>query len=452
MTATAARFVKTVTLPNGLPAHQCRLANGLEAWIVENHAAPVFAYQTWFRVGSRDEKLDPRLGRTGLAHLFEHMMFRGTKRYPDGAFDAILAESGAHNQNATTWLDRTNYYESLPRDRLERVMELEADRMANLELHQALLDTERDAVLGELRMGLDDPDTVAYDRLYETAFTTHPYRFSTMGTEAEIRSFTREEAAYFYRTWYSANNVVILIVGDVDPAAAVALIERHYGGFAPQEIPRLPAPAEPPQAAERRVELRHPQLQQPKLLIGYHAPGVRHPDQPALHVLRALLSLGESALLEREWVNAGLAVEVTGHVDQFRDPGLFVLGAEVQEGHAPEELLRRLDLVLSAEPLATPDSPTLAAGVERARNQLLLETYGQWEDTGSLASFMGEYLISAGDPLYGFALVAALDGVTAADVARVREMYLTPRNRSVVLAHAPEELAHAPEELASEDA
>src|SRR5690606_6467320 len=135
-----------------------------------------FTYQTWFQVGSKHEKLDPKIRATGLAHLFEHMMFRGTSTRGDGEFDRILTRSGLYDGNATTWLDRTNYYQSLPKDQLELVMTLEADRMRNLVIDQATLDTERDAVLGELAMCLDDPDTVAYEKLFEQAFTVHPYR------------------------------------------------------------------------------------------------------------------------------------------------------------------------------------------------------------------------------------------------------------------------------------
>jgi zinc protease len=427
-----AKPVNTVTLPNGLPGHQHRLANGLDVWIIENHSAPVFTYQTWFRVGSRDEKLDPDLQRTGLAHLFEHMMFRGTSSHPDGDFDRILAERGANDQNATTWLDRTNYYESLPVNALEQVMELEADRMANLALDQKLLDTERDAVLGELRMGLDDPDTVAHEKLYELAYDVHPYRFSTMGTEEEIRSFTPEDARTFYRRYYAPNNAVLLIAGDVDPAGTLRLVQKHYGGIQAQALPVLRAPVEPLQTSEKRAEITHPQLMQARLLIGYHIPETRHPDHAPLLVARSLLSLGDGALLEQAWVNAGLAVEVSGSVNQFREPGLFLLSAELQEGHAPEELIDSLERELSGFK-ASPDSRQ----IERARNLLLLEIYSQWEDNSSLAAYMGEFISAAGDPMYAFELAKALEQVTASDVVRVLDRHLAPGNRTLLVARPP---------------
>jgi zinc protease len=422
--------VRNASLPNGLPVTQYKLSNGLQLYVVENHSSPVFTFQTWFDVGSAQEKLDPRLQRTGLAHLFEHMMFRGTLNHGDGEFDRILTINGVDDENATTWLDRTNYYESLPSDRLELVMQLESDRMANLVVDQNLLDTERGAVLGEYRMGLDDPDSVAYDKLYGTAFIKHPYHYTTIGTEQEINSFTASEAQYFYRTYYAPNNAVILIAGDIKPSDAVTLAAQYYGSLPSQPIPTAQAPAEPAQTIERTVEFTHAQLVEPKLLLGYHTPEARHPDQAALMVAESLLAEGEGALLRDTWVNAGLASTLYGSVNQLKDPGLFILGADLQESHTPLELLGALDRVLgqAAQSVTAPQ-------LDRAKNQLLLSMYRQWENNGDLTSFMGEFIASAGDPLYAFDLASAVDHVTVADVQRVIGKYLTAANRTVVIGH-----------------
>ena len=169
-------------------------------------------------------------------------MFRGTPRHPDGQFDEILTRNGVQDENATTWLDRTNYYQSLPTSKLELVLQLESDRMANLKIEQGLLETEKSAVLGEYRMGLDDPTMMAYEHLYATAFEIHPYRYTTIGTEAEISGFSVETANYFYRKYYSPNNATLILSGDVDPETASALVEKYYGGYASQEIDRVTAP------------------------------------------------------------------------------------------------------------------------------------------------------------------------------------------------------------------
>lgn len=426
-------MIRSVRLPNGLPCVQYRLENGLNLYVVENRAAPVFHIQTWFGVGSRDEKLDPRLRRTGLAHLFEHMMFRGTKRHADGEFDEILTRNGARDENATTWLDRTNYYQSLPSSKLELVLELESDRMANLALDHDLLETEKGAVLGEYRMGKDDPSMVAYERLYETAFTAHPYRCTTIGTEEEIQGFTVEEAEYFYRKYYAPDNATILIVGAVDPAEAARLVAKHYGAYAPQAVAKAPAPREPEQVALRRTEFTHAQLTEPKLLVAHHAPEARHPDQPALWVLDSVLTTGMGALLQEAWIDAGITVSADGGLDQFQDPGLHVLSADLQPDRDPEEALAALDRVLAGL-----GGPGFADEVERARNQLLLAMLRGMSDNEGIASFMGEYILSAGDPLFAFEQLAAVENVTAEQVLRAARQYFDPARRTVVIGRPSE--------------
>jgi zinc protease len=425
--------VRQIRLPNGLPLTQYRLANGLTLYVIENSQAPVFHLQTWFNVGSRDEKLDSRLDCTGLAHLFEHMMFRGTPRYPDGEFDEILARNGAQDQNATTWLDRTNYFASLPSSRLDLLLELEADRMVNLAIDKELLDTEREAVLGEYRMGLDDPATVAYEHLYAQAFTAHPYRYTTIGTEAEIQGFGVDDANYFYRKFYSPNNATLMVAGAVRPDETLRLVEKHYGAFKPQKVEKLRAPIEPPQTSERRFEFTHTQLTEPKLLIGYHTPEVRHADQAALWVLDSVLTTGWGSKLQEAWVDTGLTVGVGGSLDQFQDPGLQTLMADLQPGKSPEQVLAALDRVLQGL-----DSPSLANDVERARNQLLLAIYPSWSRNEGLLTFMGEFISAAGDPLYAFEQIEAVERVTSEDVLRVARKYLISSNRTVVVGRGQE--------------
>ncbi len=426
------------TLPNGLPLTQGLLPNGLGFIIIENHSAPVFHIQTWFKVGSRDEKLDPRLGRTGLAHLFEHMMFRGTATRPDGQFDKILTRNGVRGENATTWFDRTNYYQSMPSSKLDLVLELEADRMEHLALDAKLLDTEREAVLGEYRMGLDDPQAVAYDNLYSNAFKVHPYRCPVIGTEDEIQGFTVADAEYFYRKYYSPSHATVLIVGDVDPREVERLLLKHYKNYTAQDVQLVASPTEPMQTSERRVEFEHAQLSAPKLIAGWKVPGIRHSDQAALHVLVALLTLGRGSRLERAWVDARLMVDANGSVDQFRDPGLLTLGGDVQEGRTAQEALIALDHEIAA--ILSTDEAALEVEVERARNQWLLSVYQSWSDNEGLAAYLGEYLASADDLMLGFERASQIERIRAAQVRDVAQRYLLPANRTVVVGRpAPEE-------------
>ena len=430
MTTMTTSTVTTTTLPNGLPMHSGKLPNGLQIYIVENHNAPVFTFQTWFRVGSKDEKTDPKLNATGLAHFFEHMMFRGTKNTPDGEFDRILTRNGVSNENATTWLDRTNYFESMPSKHLELVMQLESDRMANIVIDQKLLDTERGAVLGEYAMGKDDPGNVASELLFETAYTLHPYRYSVIGTEQEIKRFSKEEAEYFYRTYYAPNNATILIVGDVDPVHAMSLITKYYGTCRPQPLGHQRPPVEPAQTAMRSVSFEHAQHEQPKILIAYHVPEATHQDMPTLMILQSMLTSGEGSILSSKWVNAGLSVNVSGELVMLKDPGLFTISAEVRKGHAPDELLTAMD----SELLRIADAANDISGeVMRARNQFLLSVYKSWDGNESLAGFMGEYIITAGTPLYAFYFVSTAEKITPDAVKAAAAKYLVQSNRTVVI-------------------
>jgi zinc protease len=414
-----------------------RLSNGLRLLCLPNASSPVVTYQTWFEVGARDEKLDPRLQATGLAHLFEHMMFRGTKTLGDGEFDKTLALNGVYGENATTWLDRTNYYESVPAEKLELVMRLEADRMVNLVIDETVLDTEREVVLGEYRMGLDDPDSVAFDHLFDAAYTQHPYKFTTIGTEEEIKRFSKSDADYFYGRFYAPNNAYVIVAGDVDPTRVFELAEKCYGGYPAQQIQRVPAPREPVQTAARKRQFTHAQLADPKVVLGYHAPEVTHADHAALWVAHAHLSQGEGSALQAAWVDSGIAASQGGFLGQFRDPGLFVLSADLQGGREPEELLEALDRVIAAG-IRSEDE------LERARNQLLLETLGQADENSALASYLGEFVASAGDPMFGLELLERVKQVKPDDARSAMARYLRPENRTAVIGLPADEAEKEP--------
>jgi zinc protease len=438
--------LRQLDLPNGLPLTQFALSNGLQLYVVENRAAPVFTYETWFKVGSKDEKLDPALKATGLAHLFEHMMFRGTKKFPDGQFDEVLARSGVDDENATTWLDRTNYYQSLPNNKLELVIELESDRMVNLALDEKLLETEKGAVLGEYRMGLDDPDMVSYDKLYEAAYQVHPYRYTTIGTEEEIKSFTVEMANYFYRKYYAPNNATIIVVGDVDPAQVYELVEKHYDSIASHPIEFQEAPAEPEQKETRFSEFHHPQLSQVRVLFGYSTVPVSHLDFAPLWLILSAMTYGQGAILEEEWVNSGVAISCYGDLNQFRDPGLFILMADLQSDHESEEGIQKLETILNQVFSKLGTSEFAQEVIERARNQLLLSIYQQCEDNASLASLMGEFISSVGDPTFAFELLKRVERTSVEDLMRVAKQYFQPHLCTRVVGHPQEETEESKEE------
>ncbi len=423
------QLVKELTLANGLPLKWVKFPNGLNLMVVENRDDPSFVYQTWFRVGALAEKMDERLKRTGLAHLFEHMMFRGTQRFPDGVFDRMLTRTGGHN-NATTWNDRTNYYEVMSRGNLEQVMDLEADRFQNLVVDHKLLETEKGAVLGEYRMGRDNPDVVAYDHLYSTAFQVHPYRCTVIGSEEDIQSFSVEDANYFYSKYYHPEGTTLLICGDVDTAETIALAEKYYAGIKKGGVPKKVAPpVEPPQSTERRAEFQHGQITEPKALVSFHTPGVNHPDMPALLLLASLLSNGRGSRLHYEWINKKTWVNsVSAHVDQFEYPGLFTIDFELNPDNDVETVLEDSDRLLH--------QPFTELELERGRNQLLLDVYQGWEDQAEVCSFLGEYLVSAGDPLYGFEMLEKIRQLKLTDIHKVVGTYFSKQTRTIVIGRA----------------
>src|SRR6185312_3457833 len=218
------------------------LGNGLRLLLLEDHAAPVACLQTWFGVGSRHEKP----GKTGLAHLFEHLMFGETEEMAHGAFDRMLEEAGAET-NAATFLDWTYYHANLPKDALPLAMKLEANRVARLVLRDPQVSSEKEVVANERRQRVDDDvDGAVSELLYQEAFRTHGYGWPTIGWMADIQGFTTEDCVAFYKTYYAPNNASLIVVGDVAPRDVLALVQEHYGALPPSTIPVEDVHPEPP--------------------------------------------------------------------------------------------------------------------------------------------------------------------------------------------------------------
>ena len=429
LSAQAAEKVRTAKLPNGLTVHEYKLKNGLQILLVPDRAAPVFSIQSWFRVGSASEKLDPKLKRTGLAHFFEHMMFRGTKKHKDGEFDHIISAAGAVGNNATTWYDRTNYFESLPKEQLDLILGLESDRMVNLVLNKKLFDTERGAVIGELKMGKDKPGRVANDYLWDLALDVHPYKYTVIGTEEELMSFTVEDGQYFYKTYYSPNNATLIILGDIEIKNALSLIEKHYGDIPAQKIPDRITPKEPEQKEARRKEATHPLATSELFLLGFKSPELSNKDFAAIEAIAAVLGYGESSPLEQSLVAKGFASRVGIYPYKLKDPGLFIINVDVAPGKSASEV----------EKIVNEAVANIRAGkiteqdLERGRNQYLLAQYSELKNLSNIGDFMGESLMSSNNYLRSFEVLEELKRLTVDDLKRVATKYLTPQRSSVVI-------------------
>ena len=323
---------------NGETVNEFKFQNGLKVLLVSRHQAPVLTYQVWFDVGSLNEKMDQKLNRTGLAHLFEHMMFRGTKKYPDGKFDELTSRLGSDKQNATTYYYRTNYFESVPAYQLEKIMELESDRMANLILDGELLEKEKGAVVGEFRRAMDNPNRLAWDELMRLVYTESPFRFTVLGTEEEIKGFSLEDAQYFYKTFYAPNNCTIIVVGDTKEENLLPMVDKYYGSMKPQEIPKLTLKDEAPQTKERKWEGKHAQATSEILLMAYRIPPVTDPEIIPLSLISSHLSNGMESRLRKALVDTGIAVGASAGISNR--PDLFEVSVSLSEKHSAEEAIR----------------------------------------------------------------------------------------------------------------
>jgi zinc protease len=277
------------------------LDNGMQVVVVSNHRAPVVTHMVWYRAGAMDQAP----GRTGAAHLLEHLMFKGTEANPDGVFSQIVARNGGR-ENAFTSQDFTGYFQSVAADRLALMMELEADRMTNLAMSQEDIDTEREVVREERRSRTDnEPSSRLNEQATAAFFLNHPYGNPVIGWDHEIQALTRDDMMEFYRSWYAPNNAILVVVGDVTVDQVRPLAEKYYGRIPARDLPARIEWREPPTAAAQRITLSDPQVRQPIWSRQYHAPGyvygAREHAYP-LEVLADILGGGTTSRIYRSLV------------------------------------------------------------------------------------------------------------------------------------------------------
>jgi len=410
----------------GLHARMFRLGNGLKVILVRDPSAPVFAYQTWFAVGSRHE----REGITGIAHLFEHLMFNQTEHHPPGELDRLIETAGG-DTNAATWVDWTYYRDNLPKAELQLAVELEADRMAHLTLGDEQVESEREVVANERRFRVeDDVDGFLNEELYKAAFTTHPYHWPTIGWMRDIEAISIDDCRQFYRTYYAPNNATVVLVGDVDEDEALKVIEASYGKIPSSQIPTDVAPAEPEQTSERRLSWPKP-VTADKLRLGYKAPAIGHPDYAVLEVASEILFGGASSRLYRRLVvETEFAASTHASTAPFRDPGLYEIAVSMQRGHVAAEAEKIVDEELDKlgrQPLEPHELDT-------AKTRLLTHFWRELRPQAGKAEALGHYETTVGDYRKLFAVADGYRRVTAADIERVVKAYLRTERRTVAVA------------------
>ncbi len=402
------------------------LDNGLRLLHVPDHAAPIVSYQTWFDVGSRCEQP----GRTGMAHLFEHLMFNQTANLAPGELDRMI-ESVGGDTNAATWVDWTYYRCSVPARELELAVRVEADRMQNLTLDDEQLEAEREVVINERLMRVDDDvDGFLDEQLMKLAFETHPYHWPTIGWMEDIRAIAKPDVHAFYRTYYAPNNATVVVVGDAHEDGLLDLMARYYGDIAAAEIPTRTAPPEPAQTSERRVSFGKP-VSSARVLLGYKAPAQSDPDWAAMELLGALLTGSPSARLEHTLVvEREAATSVDGYVLPFRDPSLFELSIAATREFSATEVLAIVDDELARmrdERVADRELAKVKSGVET-------EFWTPLATCDGKAEALGHYQTALGDYRALFDMADAVHAVTTDDIARVAARYLDPSQRTVVIA------------------
>jgi zinc protease len=408
----------------GDAVHRWRLGNGLTVLVLVDSSAPVATYHTWFKVGSRHE----RQGKTGLAHLFEHLMFNETENLRAGSFDRKLEESGAET-NAATWVDWTYYYESLPADRIKLAIRLEAERMSRLVLRSPQVESEKEVVANERRYRVDDDvEGAANELLYKVAFEKHPYGWPTIGWMEDIQGFTPEDCVAFYKTYYAPNNATLVVVGDVRERDVLVAIRNAYGGVAAQPIPPEDITPEPHQLARREVEIRKPTATE-KLLLAFKGPGLGDADHATLSVLSEVLFAGRVSRLYRSLVvTRELATDVRGSVSAFRDPGLFECWATARGNHTTREIQAVMEEEFERAKVDVVSEEELA----RAKARLELGLLQQLETIPGKAEQIGFYETVLNDPAFAFRRVDAFRHASAADLRRVARRYLVDSGATIV--------------------
>lgn len=411
--AAIARRVSEHTLPNGLKIR-----------LLPNDAVPTCSFYTFFRVGSRNETP----GLTGISHLFEHMMFNGAKRYGPGEFDKVLESNGGHN-NAYTSTDLTVYHESFMAEALETVIDLESDRMGSLRVTPKILERERQVVLEERRMRVDNEVSGLMDEeLSSLVWKAHPYRWPVIGWERDIEAISREACESYFRTFYAPSNATIYLVGDFEPKQALSWIKRYYGGIKAGPMPARVVDAEPEQKGERRAEVRHP-AQAPALLIAWRGPKADHPDTLVLDMLQYALSVGQSSRLTRALVlEEEVAVSVSVDWEWRCDPGAFTIDLELQPGVDP----RKAEQALYAQLQRVVTSGLSAAELEKAVNNLRAQLFGELSTNNGRAHAFGNYEHQLGHWRSGLELLGRYESITSEQIQAAAKKYLSDARRSVV--------------------
>ena len=400
------------------------LDNGLRVLLLEDRRSPIVSVQVWYRVGSRNESR----GATGIAHFLEHLMFKGTPRYGPREFVRLVEQNGG-NDNAFTTHDVTSYFVNIAAERIDLVLDLEADRMKNLLLDPKAIDAEREVVIEERRTRTeDDPSGFLSEEVGAIAFKAHPYGQPVIGWMDDIKRITPEEIRAFYERYYVPNNALLVAAGDFKATDVLATVRRVFGSIPRGADPPPVQAIEPPQNGERRVIVQRPQARLPIVYMGYHVPNHKSTDSAPLEMLSMILSGGRaSRLYQRLVYERQLALDAGGDYSYLSlDPYLFWFWATPLPGQTPETLEK--ELLAEVEKLKT--EPIAPVELERARNQIEAAFVFQEDSVYRRASLLARFELTGGYQTKDEYL-RRIRAVTPDDIARVARAYFLPQKRNV---------------------
>ena len=405
-----------------VPIVKKTLENGLEVIVSEDHSNPLVSVQIWYRVGSRNE----HEGITGISHLLEHMMFKGTEKYGPEEYSRIIQRMGG-TDNAFTAEDMTAYFSEVPSSQLEKVLELEADRMQNAVFRE--FEEEKNVVMEERRWRTENsPWGLFFEEMAATAIKAHPYRNPVIGWMSDIKSITLSDIKKYYETYYSPKNAILVIAGDVDPETAFELAQKAFGNIKNKydNIPEVRT-KEPRQRGERRFELKQEGFTT-IWGVAYHSPEFSNPDYPALVILNLILTSGRSSRLYRRLVaEEGLANGVWGWVERSIDPYLFNIVVSVQSGKSVDSVEKTV--FDEIEKLASEKPPTDQEMEKSINNAVAGFVYQQQSMIGK-GMMLGTFTI-LDRPEAVNEFIPRLEKITKDDIVRVAKKYLTEENRTV---------------------
>src|SRR5437764_2674792 len=404
-----------------------KLDNGLRVIIAPDHSAPVCAVSVTYNVGSRNEQP----GRTGFAHLFEHMMFEGSENVGKGEH-FILVENNGGDSNGTTNEDRTNYFEALPKNQLDLGLFLEADRMKSLVVNQANLDNQRNAVQEERRLSIDnEPYGKSELEIDNLAYDNFGYKHSTIGEMRDLDAASVEDVRNFFRIYYAPDNAVLTIVGDVDPDEAVQKVKRYFGSIASQPSPPPVDVSEPQHYGERREAITDPLARLPMVLIAYHVPSGNTSDNYALQVLGAILGSGQSSRFYRHLVkDKELASDISVQTDARRGPSLMYVQATPRPGVKPEDL----EAAIYEEIALLQKDRITETEIEKVRRQFLRAQINRRQSDLEVANRIGQYAVYFNEPNLINTVYDKYSSITAEQVMQVASKVLVQTERTVLTA------------------